>query len=421
MLSRNAVKVGRICERLETFKEVILDFDGVEFIGQGFADELFRVYATAHPQLILHPVNVAPDVERIWKDEKRKRAMQNIAIYGAQMVAVSVYYAIKTLYPDCQVTAFIVSNSSGNPSFIDGIPVVPLNEFDKKDVQVLIAVPENHHLDIIKVLKEKGFENFVGIDSKAESALMEKYYKETGRFETLHSFPQGEKKADISVYITMFYKDQALRYAYKKENWMQPIQAGAALTDVRIADICDNTGENISEKNVNYSELTAMYWLSKHADNDYLGLFHYRRILDVKEEDLFRIRENDIDVILPYPTIHYPNISEHHKRYLKEQDWNAMLRALEESAPSYAKALPVVFEEKYFYNYNMFIAKKQVFKNYCNWLFPILKRTEELSVPKGAERADRYIGYLGESLTTLYFMVHQDDLKIAHTGRLMLI
>lgn len=346
--------------------------------------------------------------------------MKDIAIYGAQMVAVSVYYAIKTLYPDCQVITFIVSKSSGNPPFVDGIPVVTLDEFDRKDVQILIAVPENSHPDIVKALKSKGFEDFVCIDSRAESALMEKYYKEAGMFETLHSLPTGEQKSDILVYITMFYKDQALKHEYKKEKWMLPIQAGAALTDVRVADICDNTGDNISEKNVNYSELTAMYWLGKHADNDYLGLFHYRRILDVREEDLFRIRENDIDVILPYPTIHYPDIGEHHKRYLKEQDWNAMLRALEECAPSYAKALPAVFGEKYFYNYNMFIAKKQVFKNYCDWLFPILKRTEELSVPKGSERADRYIGYLGESLTTLYFMVHRNDLKIAHTGRLML-
>lgn len=68
----------RICERLETFKEVILDFDGVEFIGQGFADELFRVYATAHPQLILHPVNVAPDVERMILHVGRGRLSENI-------------------------------------------------------------------------------------------------------------------------------------------------------------------------------------------------------------------------------------------------------------------------------------------------------------------------------------------------------
>lgn len=144
-------------------------------------------------------------------------------------------------------------------------------------------------------------------------------------------------------------------------------------------------------------------------------------MLDVKKEDLLRFDKNDIDVVLPYPTVHYPNINEHHKRYLKQQDWDAMMQALKELAPEYAKRLPEIFEKQFFYNYNMLIAKEKVFKDYCDWLFPILQRTEELSVPKGSERADRYIGYLGENLTTLYFMVNADKLKIVHTGRLMLI
>ena len=68
-----------------------------------------------------------------------------IAIYGAQMVAVSVYYAIKTLHPDWEIVSFIVTSREGNPANIDGVPVVTLQEFDRKDVQILIAVPENFH------------------------------------------------------------------------------------------------------------------------------------------------------------------------------------------------------------------------------------------------------------------------------------
>lgn len=68
----------RICDRLETFKEVILDFEGVEFMGQGFADELFRVYASAHPQVILCPVNAMPDVERMIRHVGRGHLPENI-------------------------------------------------------------------------------------------------------------------------------------------------------------------------------------------------------------------------------------------------------------------------------------------------------------------------------------------------------
>lgn len=39
----------------------------------------------------------------------------------------------------------------------------------------------------------------------------------------------------------------------------------------------DNEGENISEKNPYYSELTAVFWAWKNLKADYIGLVHYRR------------------------------------------------------------------------------------------------------------------------------------------------
>ena len=39
----------RLLARLDQFREVILDFSRVKSIGQGFADEIFRVFASAHP------------------------------------------------------------------------------------------------------------------------------------------------------------------------------------------------------------------------------------------------------------------------------------------------------------------------------------------------------------------------------------
>lgn len=350
--------------------------------------------------------------------------MKQVVIYGAQMVAVSVYYALKTLYPDVKITAFMVSDMKGNPAEIDGVPVMTLETYERsgnKDCKVLVAVPENFHAEIIVGLEEKGFKDHICIDSVTEAELMREFYAKTGQFSVLSGFPQGTEKAELFVGMSKFYKDRQLNGCYDIPSYVNPVQAGAALTDIRVAELRDNMGENISEKNVNYSELTAMYWIGKHMSSDYMGLFHYRRILDIKEEDLLRFRENNIDVVLPYPTVHFPNIGEHHKRYLKQQDWDAMLKALEELAPEYAAKLPEIFEKQFFYNYNVLVAKEKVFKDYCNWLFPILQRTEELSVPKGSERADRYIGYLGENLTTLYFMANADKLKIAHTGRLMLI
>lgn len=89
---------------------------------------------------------------------------------------------------------------------------------------------------------------------------MEKYYNVIPEFPALRSFRIGEQKIELSVYMSKFYKDQPLKCSYQPTSWVKPIQAGKALTDIRIADICDNEGDNISEKNVNYSELSALYW-----------------------------------------------------------------------------------------------------------------------------------------------------------------
>ena len=52
----------RILFRLELFKKVILDFWGVEFMGQGFADEVFRVFRNKHPEIELIPVHANESV-----------------------------------------------------------------------------------------------------------------------------------------------------------------------------------------------------------------------------------------------------------------------------------------------------------------------------------------------------------------------
>ena len=44
------------------FGTVELDFTGVQQLGHGFADELFRVFARERPQIELLPVGMAPQV-----------------------------------------------------------------------------------------------------------------------------------------------------------------------------------------------------------------------------------------------------------------------------------------------------------------------------------------------------------------------
>ena len=62
MMSRSQAR--RILARAERFKEVILDFTGVKEIGQGFADEVFRVFAKEHPDVNIVAVLTTPEIDR---------------------------------------------------------------------------------------------------------------------------------------------------------------------------------------------------------------------------------------------------------------------------------------------------------------------------------------------------------------------
>ena len=63
LVSRSQAK--RVVARLERFKEVLLDFKGIGSIGPAFADEIFRVFRTAHPDVRLEVINATEEVQRM--------------------------------------------------------------------------------------------------------------------------------------------------------------------------------------------------------------------------------------------------------------------------------------------------------------------------------------------------------------------
>jgi anti-sigma regulatory factor (Ser/Thr protein kinase) len=65
LVSRSQAK--RILARVDSFSEVMLDFKGISEIGRAFADEIFRVYAQAHPSVKILPLSANEDVARLIK------------------------------------------------------------------------------------------------------------------------------------------------------------------------------------------------------------------------------------------------------------------------------------------------------------------------------------------------------------------
>lgn len=63
-VSRSQAK--RVCNRLEKFQEVVIDFDGVQWMGQGFAHQLFVVFANEHPEIKITPTGMNDDIEKMY-------------------------------------------------------------------------------------------------------------------------------------------------------------------------------------------------------------------------------------------------------------------------------------------------------------------------------------------------------------------
>ena len=78
LMSRSQAK--RLLARIDRFKVVLFDFDGVIMIGQAFADEALPCLCEAHPHIDLCAVGVNTTVEHMIRHAARHRAD---AIFGA--------------------------------------------------------------------------------------------------------------------------------------------------------------------------------------------------------------------------------------------------------------------------------------------------------------------------------------------------
>jgi hypothetical protein len=63
LVSRAQAK--RLLTRFNRFRSVVLDFEGVPKIGQAFADEVFRVFRNAHPQIEIIEINTTEQIRQM--------------------------------------------------------------------------------------------------------------------------------------------------------------------------------------------------------------------------------------------------------------------------------------------------------------------------------------------------------------------
>ncbi|MFU7516456.1 DUF4422 domain-containing protein [Clostridium sp. HCS.1] len=160
-----------------------------------------------------------------------------------------------------------------------------------------------------------------------------------------------------------------------------------------IGYVGDNTGDNISNKNPYYCELTGLYWGVKNLECDYIGLVHYRRHFSKKgflsnlfrdkfdrilSQDEMEIILKDYDIILPKKRKYYiETLYSHYGNTHYSEHLDETRAILERLYPEYVGDFDKVMKRTSAHMFNMFIMKKELADNYCEWLFSILSELEE--------------------------------------------
>ncbi len=188
----------------------------------------------------------------------------------------------------------------------------------------------------------------------------------------------------------------------------------------------DNDGDNISEKNPYYSELTALYWAWKNLDADYIGLVHYRRFFSLKRkktdwDSILTDEEaeslcSQYDLILPRKRrLYIETVYSHYDLTFDGKQFDNARVVISEICPEYLQCFDRVMNSRSANLFNMFIMKSDLFRDYCQWLFPILERLETYYDLKNMDPFQaRLIGRVSERLLNVW--VIKNEIKYKEIG-----
>ena len=285
---------------------------------------------------------------------------RKLYLYGAQSIAHGMACALRAR--GCKVSGYVVTERGRTPAVLDGLPVREIGELQESDdeVQFLLAVPPYLHDEIRTILGAHGYHHVMPLDAAME------------------------------------YREMA---AYLR----------------------DDDGETISQENPHCDELTVTYWAWKNRHDAFKGIAHYRRYLAARPEEYDALLSGTADVLLPLPFACWPDTFAQYGRYNAPEAVNAMDAAIAAVHPAEAAEARAILAGAYLYNYNMLLARAEVFDDYCAWMFPVLAHVRAHApalFPSGTHT--RVCGHLGELLLSIYMMARKDRLRILHVPKVWL-
>ena len=362
---------------------------------------------------------------------------KKIYIVGAHSRGQTVAFYLTYLNPQIEIEAYLIDNDEPNPKQVNGVPVIKLEKGTKlhNDYPVYIGTRGVYHPHFVKCLEKQGMKEIhpvsVELDMELRNAFLKKYFESKGKEYkkiegTTYAIAPEQKVSvdfDSCVYVANSAFDKALESEYCLAPYERTIQVGAALTERRILPdvLTDDAGENISKKNRQFCELTALYWIWKNAKEDVVGLVHYRRHFILPSDWEKRMKNSGIDVILPIPLYVLPNVEENYKKRHDPGDWEYMMHYIKEKDSEEYEDMKKVFGEPLYSPCNMFIMRREVLLELCQWMFPILDAVVEHGGQKEDPYFNRYPGFLSERLITYYFQKHSEKYKVVYADKNFLL
>jgi len=214
------------------------------------------------------------------------------------------------------------------------------------------------------------------------------------------------------------------KYKMPKDDMYLPVQVGREIHKEELGYATDNTGDNISAKNPNYCELTALYWAWKNINSDYLGLSHYRRHFANQQNLIFAVKNkwNNImlsttasellkqyDAILPKKRRYWIETSmSHYEHAHNGDDLKKTGEIIENIYPEYFASFQKIMKKTASHRFNMFIMRRDLLDKYCEWLFSILFQLErEIDISHYSYSEGRVFGYISERLLDVWIDKNQ--------------
>ncbi len=233
---------------------------------------------------------------------------------------------------------------------------------------------------------------------------------------------------DISIYVVThkYYQVQC-------DDLYHPICVGKSYKNPKFLN--ETSGDNISYLNEKINECTALYWIWKNTNTEYVGLNHYRRYFYnnrihnssnyIDKENVYRLLK-EYDMVLAYSVVRYKGTVL--EGILENIDYNLCMEAIRivknamsKHQPDYLDVFDNIMNGYVFHPCNMFVTKREILNSYCEWLFSFLiEAAENIDVSGYGFYDKRIMGFLAERMLTIWLLKQNLKIKelpyMAHFG-----